>query len=182
MDENTWLQQYQEETQQRLGLAQEIQEKLRESTGTAQSQDGAVRVTVGPTGALTNLELSPRAGQLTQVQLAQLILRTAREAHRQAGAQMQEAIRPLIGDSDAMAYLESQLPAPEDPAPPQPPAQGPQPPQNPPYQQRPPQPPQATPYQQRPPQPPQTPQRPQQPPPRRRSWDDDDNGPGPILR
>ncbi|GDY28910.1 YbaB/EbfC family nucleoid-associated protein [Gandjariella thermophila] len=111
MDANTWLREYQQEAQERLGRAQEAQQRIREATAAAQSPDGAVRVTVGPTGALKNLEITPRAGQLTHAQLAQVILRTAQEAHRQVAQQMAQAVKPLIGDSEAMAFLESQIPA-----------------------------------------------------------------------
>ncbi|QUQ67921.1 YbaB/EbfC family nucleoid-associated protein [Kutzneria sp. CA-103260] len=116
MDTNAWLRDYQQDVQNRLARAEQVKEMVNTAIGTARSTDGAVLVTVGPTGALQDLQLSPKADGLTSTQLAQLILRTAREAHRKVADQVAQSVKPLIGDSEAMSFLESQIPPAEEPA------------------------------------------------------------------
>jgi DNA-binding protein YbaB len=156
VDANAWLREYQQDVQSRLARAEQVKEQVNAATGSARSADGTVLVTVGPTGALQDLQLSSKADNMTSTQLAQLILRTSREAHRKVAEQMVQAVKPLIGDSEAMSFLESQIPPAEEP-----PAQD-----------------QAS--QDEPPQwgQPQRQQRPARP-----AWGDDDNDDnGPILR
>lgn len=63
---------------------------------------------------MQNLELSVRAENLSRTQLTQAILGTAREAHRKVAEQLTQAVRPLIQDSEAMRFLESQVPLPDE--------------------------------------------------------------------
>ena len=116
MDANAWLREYQQDVQSRLARAEQVKEQVNAATGSARSADGTVLVTVGPTGALQDLQLSSKADNMTSTQLAQLILRTSREAHRKVAEQMVQAVKPLIGDSEAMSFLESQIPPAEEPS------------------------------------------------------------------
>ncbi|MFC0432481.1 YbaB/EbfC family nucleoid-associated protein [Kutzneria buriramensis] len=162
MDANAWLREYQQDVQSRLARAEQVKEQVNAATGSARSADGTVLATVGPTGALQDLQLSPKADNMTSTQLAQLILRTSREAHRKVAEQMAQAVKPLIGDSEAMSFLESQIPPAEEPQA-----------QDQASQDEPPQ--WGQPQQQQ--QPPQRPARPSRP-----AWDDDNDDNGPILR
>jgi len=116
VDTNTWLREYQQDAQSRLARAEQVKEQINAATGSSRSADGAVLVTVGPTGALQDLQLSSKADGMSSTQLAQLILRTAREAHRKVAEQMVQSVKPLIGDSEALSFLESQVPPAEEPA------------------------------------------------------------------
>ena len=116
VDTNAWLRDYQQDVQGRLALAEQVKEQVNAATGSARSGDGAVLVTVGPTGALQDIQLSSKAENMTSTQLAQLILRTAREAHRKVAEQIAQSVKPLIGDSEAMSFLESQIPPAEEPS------------------------------------------------------------------
>ena len=115
VDANSLLREYQQDIQSRLVRAEQVKEMVNTATGTSRSADGAVLVTVGPTGALQDLQLSPKADGVKSAQLAQLILRTAREAHRKVAEQVAQSVKPLIGDSEAMSFLESQIPPAEEP-------------------------------------------------------------------
>jgi hypothetical protein len=114
MEPDAWVEQYQREAAERLGRAQGMKEELTRATGSASSARGEVRLTVGPGGNLIDIEFGERVGQLAPAELARLVLRTAQQAHHQAGQAMMEIMRPMLGDSDAMDYLRSQLP-PEPP-------------------------------------------------------------------
>jgi len=114
VDASAWLREYQQETQDRLAKAEQIREQVNAAVGSATSPDGVVSVTVGPTGALQALEISARAEGMPPARLSQLILRTSREAHRRVAEQMALSVKPLIGDSEAMHFLESQVPPAEE--------------------------------------------------------------------
>jgi DNA-binding protein YbaB len=110
MESDSWVEQYQREAAERLGQAQEIKGELANATGSAASARGEVRLTVGPGGNLIDIEFGEKATHLAATELAKLVLRTAKQAHHQAGQAMMEIMRPMIGDSGAMDFLKTQLP------------------------------------------------------------------------
>lgn len=115
MDGTTWVQDYRRRLDEIGRRAATAQAALAELTATATSRDGAVTVTVAPSGALQRLALGERAEALSRVQLAEAVLATARAAHADAAARAAEAVAPLVGErSAAMDFLRSQLAAPED--------------------------------------------------------------------
>jgi hypothetical protein len=106
--------------------AEEAKERLQRVAATATSNDGAATVTVNVSGALQQLVFGPKADQLSRTELAASVLATAHRAQLQAAQQLTAVMAPLIGtDSDAMKFLEEQIPAPEVPEE-TPPAAGPQ--------------------------------------------------------
>jgi hypothetical protein len=114
MEPDSWVEQYQREAAERLGQVQGLKEDLTNATGSAASPRGEVRLTVGPGGNLIDLEFGEKAAQIPPAELARLVLRTAQQAHHQAGQAMMQIMRPMIGDSEAMDFLKTQLP-PEPP-------------------------------------------------------------------
>ncbi|SHG85663.1 YbaB/EbfC family nucleoid-associated protein [Streptoalloteichus hindustanus] len=78
--------------------ASTLRDALKDLKGTAQSRDGAVTVTVAPSGAVVGLQLSPRAMQKSHVALQQEILQTIREATSNAAQQVEETVAPVLGD------------------------------------------------------------------------------------
>jgi hypothetical protein len=114
MEPDSWVEQYQREAAERLGRAQGLKEDLAAATGSASSPRGEVRLTVGPGGNLIDIEFNAKVAHLAPAELAKLVLRTAKQAHHQAGQAMMEVMRPMIGDGDAMDFLKTQLP-PEPP-------------------------------------------------------------------
>lgn len=114
MEADSWVEQYQREAAERLGQVQGLKEELTNATGSASSARDEVRLTVGPGGNLIDLEFGEKASQLPPAELASLVLRTAKQAHHQAGQAMMQIMQPMIGDSDAMDFLKTQLP-PEPP-------------------------------------------------------------------
>lgn len=83
----------------------EAQENLAAASGTASSKDGAVTVTVGPNGGLTNLKLGHRAVELGAPRLTALILQTARQAQKNVTAQVVEAFRPVGEGTESMVMI-----------------------------------------------------------------------------
>ncbi|WP_116205985.1 YbaB/EbfC family nucleoid-associated protein [Amycolatopsis circi] len=103
--------------------AAEAQERLKHVSATATSQDGAVTATVNTAGALQELQFGSRADEMPRAALAAAVLATARRAQAQAAQQLTAIMAPVIGEhSDAMKFLEEQIPEPEVPEEPAPPS------------------------------------------------------------
>ncbi|WP_370966078.1 YbaB/EbfC family nucleoid-associated protein [Amycolatopsis sp. cg9] len=96
--------------------AAEAKARLQHVSATASSADGAVTVTVNTSGALQELSFGPRADELPRTRLAQAVLAAAKRAQVDAAQQLTAIMAPVIGpDSDAMHFLQEQIPAPELP-------------------------------------------------------------------
>jgi DNA-binding protein YbaB len=113
---NETLSSYLREVEALAGRAEEAKKQLKQLTGSLTSGDGAVTVTVNAAGALQNLTFGPRADDLPKERLASLILATARRAQIQAAQQVTSILAPIVGeDSDAMRFVQRQIPVPEEP-------------------------------------------------------------------
>ncbi|MCT2585516.1 YbaB/EbfC family nucleoid-associated protein [Actinophytocola gossypii] len=168
---NTWLTGFENRIAEMREKSEQLTQNFADSGATAASPDGGVRVTVGPTGALQDVQLAPSVTRFAPAELAGIINRTAAQAQRVAAHQVAAAFAPIAEGTDAMGMLRSFLPAPPEEA-----SDAPEDglagvdeldQQAPPAQSPPPAPPQ---QQQPPPAPPQPPAR----PPRRPTNDDDD--------
>lgn len=73
----------------------ELQNRLDETSVTADAQDGAIRVTVDANGVPVGLELAERTREMAASQLSAEILRCMRQAH----ARLRERVRDLVADT-----------------------------------------------------------------------------------
>lgn len=89
--------------------AEETQARLKALRTRTTSADQSVTVEMAPGGRVERLSLSPQAMQHGPDRLAALITETIRQAHGEVAQQMQETLRPLIGDSPAMDFLRDQI-------------------------------------------------------------------------
>ncbi|KAA2264743.1 YbaB/EbfC family nucleoid-associated protein [Solihabitans fulvus] len=116
MATNDWVASYGAEVGNIAEAAEQAKAQLQLVASTLTSKDGAVTVTVNASGALQNLSFGPRADELPRAQLAAAIVATAHRAQAAAARQVTAVMAPLIGtDSDAMKFLEEQIPTPEEP-------------------------------------------------------------------
>lgn len=84
------------------------QKRMREATGTAQTSDKTVHVTVDFRGRLTGLRLEPRAySRYSPTLLGEQILRLVDEACDSVHASMAEVMAPFIPDGVSYADLVS---------------------------------------------------------------------------
>ncbi len=85
-----------------------MQQELTAITGTARSEDGAVRVTVGPQGVLRDLVIDDDAYRRQRPdQLAATIVRLTGEAARSAALRAQELLAPVLpAGADPAAIFE----------------------------------------------------------------------------
>lgn len=102
---------------------QAMQARVAGITVTESSSDGAVRLTVGSSGVMTDLELSDRATQQPARQLAAQIMDTMRRAQGRLSGQVAEVMQASVGDDQetvtaVVSSYQQRFPAqPEDEAP-----------------------------------------------------------------
>ncbi|MBN9744659.1 hypothetical protein DMP23_26865 [Amycolatopsis sp. A1MSW2902] len=115
-DSAAWLADYQKNLSRMQANAEAASASLSRVGGRAASPRGEVEVEVGPSGALTDLRLSPAARALEADALARLILATVHDAHRQAGAQVVDIMTDYVGDGPALQLVRDNLPVEAAPA------------------------------------------------------------------
>ncbi|MFB9682897.1 YbaB/EbfC family nucleoid-associated protein [Amycolatopsis plumensis] len=90
------------------------QEKLQAATASVQSPDGAVSVTVGPSGVLQDLRFGPRAYERPPQALSGLVMQLIGRAQQKVSAQVADAFSGMVGEnSAARGLLDEFLPSPE---------------------------------------------------------------------
>jgi DNA-binding protein YbaB len=100
-----------EEIQAKAAAAQE---KLRSAVATVQAPDGAVSVTVGPSGVLQDLRFGPRAYERPPQALSGLVMQLIGRAQQKVSAEVADAFGGMVGESSAAReLLDEFLPAPE---------------------------------------------------------------------
>jgi DNA-binding protein YbaB len=113
---NELLSEYMQEVDALAKRAQEAKKQLKQLSGTLNSSDGAVTLTVNAAGALQSLSFGARAEDMPKERLAALILSTARAAQIQAAQQVTSILAPIVGEnSDAMRFVQEQIPVPPEP-------------------------------------------------------------------
>lgn len=116
MEPNELMSSYLQEVEALARKAETAKQQLKQLTGSLTSGDGAVSLTVNAAGALQSLSFGPKADDLPKARLATLILSTARRAQIQAAQQVTSILAPLVGeDSDAMRFVQEQIPIPAEP-------------------------------------------------------------------
>jgi hypothetical protein len=111
MDPEQWLADYDKRLTDVATRAKEAGARLRQVGATATSPRGEVEVTVGASGVLENLTLTPAARTLESDELARLILETTRTARHAAGAQIAGISTEYFGAGPALDVITQHLPA-----------------------------------------------------------------------
>lgn len=92
-----------EQAQERARRATALRQQVEQLTGEARSPRQELRVRVDAQGRLLDLELSDAALDLGPRDLAQLVLRTAATAHRQAAEQVGRLAEEAFGEGSDLA-------------------------------------------------------------------------------
>ncbi|RCW45075.1 DNA-binding protein YbaB [Halopolyspora algeriensis] len=111
MDPYQFLADFENKTTRMQQQLERSQEALAGASSRATSDDGTVTVTVAGGGSIESLELGPKAMELGHTKLASTIMATIRRAQQQAAREVQESMRPLLGDGEAMNFLGEQVEA-----------------------------------------------------------------------
>jgi DNA-binding protein YbaB len=116
VEPNELMSSYLQEVEALAKKAETAKQQLKQLAGSLTSGDGAVSLTVNAAGALQSLSFGPKADELPKAQLASLILSTARRAQIEAAQKVTSILAPLVGeDSDAMRFVQEQIPIPVEP-------------------------------------------------------------------
>lgn len=108
-----WLRHAEEQNEQALGQAADLRTAVTNTRGTARSGDGLVSAVVAPGGALVSLQLDERAIELSALSLQQSIVDTIHRASADAAAQLEAAVRPIVGERYDLAVAAAQSEMPE---------------------------------------------------------------------
>ena len=111
MDPDTMLRTLKQEAEQMEAKARQLQQEMAAATVTSTSPDGAVTVTVSPTGALQDISFSDKATNHRPSTLGPLVMKTVHAAQRQAAEHVTASVRQHFGSEDSVDYMRQFLPA-----------------------------------------------------------------------
>ncbi|MEU4232689.1 YbaB/EbfC family nucleoid-associated protein [Nonomuraea sp. NPDC026600] len=93
------LRQLVQEVDQQTEQVKEMHRKVRDLTGSAQSDDGMVTVTVGPQGELRAVDFDPRVyRELTPTELAVCVVEQAAIATQRVSAELRTLAGPMVAE------------------------------------------------------------------------------------
>ncbi|KOV79657.1 hypothetical protein ADL03_36375 [Nocardia sp. NRRL S-836] len=90
----------------------QLRDDLTNSSATVLSKDHAVQVTIAPTGALQNLQLTDHAAGMSPQRLQASIMEAVAKGQRAASERMVEAFAPIGVGTESMDLVLSYLPPP----------------------------------------------------------------------
>ncbi len=93
--------------------ARELRAGLEAASASASSPDGAVTVTLSPTGALQGISFSAKAAAHKPEALGPLVMSAVQAAQRQVSAKLTESLAGTFGDPSTMDFLRRFVPEPE---------------------------------------------------------------------
>lgn len=116
LDPDTVLEQLRQQAADLETKAAQLRTELNNATATATSPDGAVTVTLSPTGALQNITFGPATSKVPPEKLGPLVMQTAQAAQREVSSQVTASLSTQFGDSETLDFITQFMPKPE-PAP-----------------------------------------------------------------
>jgi DNA-binding protein YbaB len=93
----TWVDDWQAGFEQRAAQAKALSGRLAQMTATARSGDGLIEVTVGPSGAVTDLRLDEDTRRQSAGHTAREVLATIRAAQTVLAAQASDVVADTVG-------------------------------------------------------------------------------------
>ncbi|MFL6127138.1 YbaB/EbfC family nucleoid-associated protein [Actinophytocola sp.] len=95
--------------------ATQLQTDLASASATATSPDGAVTVTLSPTGALRDISFSAKTAAHKPEALGPLVMKTVRAAQREVSNRVATSLASQFGDPETMDFISQFMPEPEPP-------------------------------------------------------------------
>jgi DNA-binding protein YbaB len=93
--------------------ATQLRTDLSAASATATSPDGAVTVTLSPTGALQDISFSAKAATVRPEALGPLVMRTVQAAQREVSTRVAASLADQFGDPETMDFITQFMPKPE---------------------------------------------------------------------
>jgi DNA-binding protein YbaB len=110
VDPDRWLQDMQAKADDLAAKSAQLREDLAHSSATVLSKDHAVQVTIAPTGALQNIQLTDHAAGMSPQRLQASIMEAVAKGQRAASEKMLEAFAPIGVGTESMDLVMSYLP------------------------------------------------------------------------
>ncbi|MFD5829271.1 YbaB/EbfC family nucleoid-associated protein [Lentzea sp. NPDC060358] len=110
VDPDQWMQNMQAKADDLAAKSAQLQMDMAHASATVMSKDHAVQVTIAPTGALQNLQLTDYAAGLSPQRLQASIMEAVGKGQRAASEKMLEAFAPLGAGTESMDLVMSYLP------------------------------------------------------------------------
>lgn len=112
-DPDTALRELRKQAEALETKATQLRTQLAKATATATSPDGAVTVTLSPTGALQNIQFSAKAAAHPPEALGPLVMKTVQAAQREVSTRVTESLSEQFGDPETMDFITQFMPQPE---------------------------------------------------------------------
>jgi len=112
-DPDTMLRELRQQAETLETRATELRTELANASATATSPDGAVTVTLSPTGALQNITFSPKSANHTPDALGPLVMKTVAAAQREVSNRVTASLAAQFGDPETMDFITQFMPKPE---------------------------------------------------------------------
>jgi DNA-binding protein YbaB len=110
IDPDQWMRDMQAKADDLAAKSAQLREDMACASATVMSEDHAVRVTIAPTGALQDLQLTEHAARLSPDRLRASIMEAVGRGQRAASEKMIEAFAPLGAGTESMDLVMSYLP------------------------------------------------------------------------
>jgi DNA-binding protein YbaB len=94
--------------------ATQLRTELATATATATSPDGAVTVTLSPTGALQDITFSAKAATHSPDALGPLVMTAVRAAQREVSNRVTATMAAQFGDTETMDFITQFMPPPAE--------------------------------------------------------------------
>lgn len=114
LDPDSMLRELRQQADDLEQKATQLRTELATATASATSPDGAVTVTLSPTGALQNITFTAKATTHTPEALGPLVMKTARAAQREVSNRVTATLAAQFGDPETMDFITQFMPPPAE--------------------------------------------------------------------
>ncbi len=112
MDPDAVLRQLQQQAADLEDAAARLRTELHNTSATATSPDGAVTVTLSPTGALQDITFAAPAAKVPPEELGPLVMTTVQAAQREVSNRVTASLAQQFGDPETMDLITRFMPEP----------------------------------------------------------------------
>jgi DNA-binding protein YbaB len=119
LDPDSMLRELRQQAEDLETKATQLRTELAAASATATSPDGAVTVTISPTGALQDITFTSKAAAHSPEALGPLVMTTVQAAQREVSNLVTASLAQQFGDAETMEFITRFMPKPE-PAEPRP--------------------------------------------------------------
>lgn len=113
LDPDSMLRELRQQAEDLEAKATELRTELAAASATATSPDGAVTVTLSPTGALQDISFTAKAAAHSPAALGPLVMKTVQAAQREVSNRVTASLAHQFGDAETMDFITQFMPKPE---------------------------------------------------------------------